>query len=42
MGYAIGAAAGLAIRERIATQRLNGEHVAQWMHERGLKTSAQR
>ncbi len=42
MGYAIGAAAGLALRDHITTQRMTGEPVAQWMNERGLKTTAQR
>jgi hypothetical protein len=39
MGYAVGAASALALREGITTQQLKGVDVEGWMHERGLKTA---
>ncbi|MGH7953297.1 MAG: FAD-dependent oxidoreductase, partial [Limisphaerales bacterium] len=42
MGYAAGAAAHLAITEKIPTQALTGERVVAWMNEHGLKTSHER
>ncbi len=42
MGYAVGAAAGLMIRDRLSSQALTGERVAAWMREQGLKTAHER
>ena len=39
MGYAAGAGAALAMRERVTTQQLTGIDVENWMHDRGLKTA---
>jgi hypothetical protein len=42
MGYAVGAAAGLMLRERISSQDLTGIQVADWMRTHQLKTSEER
>lgn len=39
MGYAAGAATGLALRENTTAQELSGINVKQWMHDRGMKTA---
>jgi hypothetical protein len=39
MGYAAGAGAALALREKFTTQQLTGVEVENWMHNRGLKTA---
>lgn len=41
MGYAAGAAAALMQRESRNAEGLSGEMVADWMHERGLKTAGE-
>jgi hypothetical protein len=42
MGYAVGAACGLMLREKVAAQELNGVEVGEWMKRSGLKTAAER
>jgi hypothetical protein len=42
MGYASGAASGLALREKLSCQDLTGEQVADWMRQHKLKTSKER
>jgi hypothetical protein len=39
MGYAVGAACGLMLRERVSSQNLNGPDVTAWMQGNGLKTA---
>jgi hypothetical protein len=42
MGYAVGAACGLMVREGLSAQALSGVEVAAWMRGNGLKTAAER
>ncbi|MEY2598689.1 MAG: hypothetical protein RLZZ142_948 [Verrucomicrobiota bacterium] len=42
MGYAVGAACGLMVREHASSQDLTGTDVADWMKTHGLKTAAER
>lgn len=42
MGYAVGAACGLMLREHLLAQDLTGTAVMDWMHQHGLKTATQR
>lgn len=42
MGYGAGAAAHLALTEKLSTQSLTGEHVVAWMKQHGLKASHDR
>ncbi|MEI6713906.1 MAG: FAD-dependent oxidoreductase [Verrucomicrobiota bacterium] len=42
MGYAVGAACGLMLGERLSAQELTGVDVADWMKGHGLKTAGER
>lgn len=42
MGYAVGAACGLMLREKLSAQSLTGVAVADWMKQNSLKTAEQR
>ena len=42
MGYAVGAACGLMLREKASAQDLSGVEVSGWMRGHGLKTAAER
>jgi hypothetical protein len=42
MGYAVGAACGLMVREHLSSQDLTGTDVAHWMKTHGLKSAAER
>ncbi len=42
MGYAVGAACGLMLNERVHAQNLNGVDVADWMRHHGLKMAHER
>lgn len=42
MGYSVGAACGLMLRENLSAQALTGVAVTEWMQVSGLKTASQR